>query len=230
MTQFSAHCRFFSAAALFPFLAIILLSGSIARAGYVYNIKEYSLPDADLPTYQDILSGTLTFDGPLGTYTKGSILGSPTLAAEFTITRNDPSGTTRSQSYSAASLDTLLKKGTITFSASQIVLSTIGQLKFDPFVESGNQYVGVEWNRENNGYFWVTGGDNPGGMALRILDSTAFTSPYGPGDWLIAEAASVPEPGTLLLVSLGLAGVAVARWRPQRGRTARQSGAAAPGE
>jgi hypothetical protein len=183
-------------------LALTCCSATNCMGGsIVYNIQNY----ADLQNGYTV-SGTITTDGTIGTLTlPGAIT-----AWSFSVTGPE--------SYQATSQDpgaeTLVVN--LTASASELTMTlppTNGYNQFDLFGPS--IVLAYERTPEEGGF---PGSDFYGAMSPGVADLWGTFTPYPPGlslggsPWIIATAATIPEPGTLTLALLGGACIGAVQW------------------
>jgi PEP-CTERM motif len=171
------------------------------------------------------LSGSITTDGVIG-----NLAGTDILSWSWTITPSG--GTPFTFSSSEAGAETFLQ-GTLVASASTITMPATG------FANDGenNLDLGTSDNATLLGY----ARENTNGGVLGVYDgrissgnvwSTVDPAMGGTDPWVIAVAgAAVPEPSSVLLLTLGTAGVLLSRgtlWRSRRKRRREASTCSAP--
>jgi len=205
--------RLLNQAALF---LMTVCGASALQAEVVYNIVDY-------PSLENgwTVSGTITTDGTIGTLTARDIT-----AWSFTLTNGGTTDTWSSAVIGATYSRTTVAGITATATELEIMGTPGPDQAFQLDLGYGGSGTGGEmfWTRDGSFsaisepatdvYYGKFGGtslffdsaNNPPGLTL--TDST---------NWVLAEAPSqssaTPEPGTVGLLALGIAGLAVARAR-----------------
>jgi hypothetical protein len=184
---------------------VILLSADIAEAGQVtYLLQNYPADQAG-----STLTGFVTTDGKLGTLTSADII-----AWSWTVT--GPVGPSFTLSGVASTVSDLVATDTqLLLPAAQ---NTLGE--FYLVGPAGSSSAELTYFRptiasQAPGIYGASNGNL--GTAYWITDNPAMG---GTDPWVIGvAAASVPEPSSVMLVSLGLTGLLLAR---TRGRSSRK--------
>ncbi len=208
--------------------AAILHSGTPAvQAGWVsFDLVPFSDYDKiDGAGYWDTISGTIT--APTGTYTNATIA-TVTLEAVVRMTKTKLSDSTSvtitDSSYTGYKMSDFVRSGTLYIQNDGIYLSKAngGDAYLNKDHGSGNPYVVPEWYA-GAGWFLAAAGYQGTSATMQINNNSGANSIFDPGDtglWKIANASSVPEPATLLLCTLGLSAIVVARCKRQRSKEA----------
>jgi hypothetical protein len=176
----------------------------------VYNIQNY----ADLQN-GFTLSGTITTDGTIGTLTSADVT-----AWSFSV-----AGPTQYQ-LTSQNPGAFLVVSNLTASATELSLAhtnTIGLIE-------GLTLVGPQPTAfPILSYQRIPGADVYTSFGDQGANSWSDFAPFPPGlslggsTWIIATAATVPEPGTLTLALLGGAWIGAVQWKRQCRRSVRRS-------
>jgi len=174
--------------------AFVLAGSGTASAGtIVYDIKNY-------PTLQNgfMLGGTITTDGAIGTLAAANIT-----AWTITITSAGGSATT----YNSTTPGNIVHGGADA-SATAITLSS-GALSFDNAVG----WSPLQYNRGGNNLY-ISKPDANTTNWFQFLGAADL----GGDPWIIAtaETSAVPEPASLTLLGIGIAGIAGFAWRRRK--------------
>jgi hypothetical protein len=213
MSKSSSYCHFASIVVLLQCSAILLTAGSAVRAELVtYQLIPFTGSDYFDGTYTDTIGGTIT--AQTGTYTNASTTDYLEAVLQMTSSK-DGSSTTISDTYSGYSLANFVRSGTAYFEADGIYLTKADtNLYLNRAHNWGDPAVSFEWYAPGNRIIAWAGYQGPG-ATMKIDDSNAGAVYDNGARWKIANA---PEPATLVLLLLGLPGIAVASWKSQKRR------------
>jgi len=204
---------------LFPLAAAALLAVCLpqaSRASMIYDIVDY-------PGLENgwTLSGTITTDGTIGTLSASDITAWSWTLTNGATTDNWNSGVTGGL-HAYTQVD-----GGLTATATELEMGTPGQnqsfglvLGFEGGPGTGGQLI---WGRAGADDFGDPANDTYEGYFKGnfLFDDNVLNPPgltlTGSTNWVIAEVPSqssaAPEPGTVALFVLGVAGIAVGRTR-----------------
>jgi hypothetical protein len=190
----------FAAAAV----SILVAGARTTLAGQItYSLQNYAA-DQNGST----LTGSITTDGNLGTLTAADIVA-------WTWTVTPPVGSPFTQS-SGPGINTTIEN--LLATDTQLLLPESQSEHSEIFLGFGDSGSGLlVYRREENNAIFLYG-------AQPSLPGTGFWLTANPGmggtdPWLIGVAAAVPEPSGALLISMGIAGLLLARrWRRSSGK------------
>lgn len=208
----SAICRLpVPAVVVILFATALLAAGTAVQAESItYKLIPFTAADYFDGSFTDTFTGTITAES--GTYTHASSTAYLTASLEMTKTKGGTS-TTISDGYSFLMSD-FVRSGTAYFETDGIYLTKADtDLYLNRARNWGDPVVAVDWYAPGNRFIpWA--GYQGTGATMKIDSSNAgAVFNFDATRWKIANAVNAPEPSSLILLALGLPGMAVVGWR-----------------
>jgi hypothetical protein len=199
----SSVCR--CRCALLPVLLLpALVFASTARAGTItYNILPNPQADTTANGGTDNVSGTITFSSSgsvNGTFNSSNDSG-VTVASTLTVTNSNGTVVTMGGS---EPLSTALGSGSIQLGATSLIVNSSTQFELYNSAAPDNSLVEIDWAPSNDEYQ----GDAD---AIAFNGITLAFQNFDPGQYLVGgnwTIATVPEPSSVAIALMALAGIA----------------------